>query len=152
MTGEEEKQFDSYLEKYLNDPHFLKMDEYKAHGKNSVLSHSVDVAKPAYCLNRDLHMHADLDTLLTGAILHDFYLYDWHDARLFVNIFKMHGYTHPSKACENAVTYFDVNEDVQEVIRCHMWPLTLRSFPKSREAILVCMADKLCALRETFDR
>ena len=64
----------------------------------------------------------------------------------------MHGYTHPAKACENAVTYFDVNEDVQEVIRRHMWPLTLRSFPKSREAILVCMADKLCAIRETFDR
>ncbi|MBR4470883.1 MAG: HD domain-containing protein [Erysipelotrichaceae bacterium] len=152
MSEEERKEFDSYAEKYLEDPVFRKMNEYKAHGKNTVLSHCVNVARMAYKLNRDLHVNADLDTLMVGALLHDFYLYDWHEARLFVNIFKMHGYTHPKRACENAMKYYDVDEDVQQVIRCHMWPLTLRSFPRSKEAKLVCIADKICALKETFDR
>ena len=152
MSEEERKEFDSYAEKYLEDPVFRKMNEYKAHGKNTVLSHCVNVARMAYKLNRGLHVNADLDTLMAGALLHDFYLYDWHEARLFVNIFKMHGYTHPKRACENAMKYYDVDEDVQQVIRCHMWPLTLRSFPRSKEAKLVCIADKICALKETFDR
>ncbi len=152
MTAEERRQMDSVLEKYLQDPRIRKMDDYVAHGRVSVLSHSLNVAKTAYELNKKLGWNADPETLLVGALLHDFYLYDWHEARLFINIFKMHGYTHPFKACENAVTYFDADEDVQEVIRCHMWPLTLRSFPKSREAKLVCMADKICALKETVFR
>ena len=152
MTSEEAKEFSSYLEGYLDDPEVKKMETYAAHGKNSVLTHSLNVAKTAYRLNKDLHLNADLKTLLTGAILHDFYLYDWHDARLFINIFRMHGYTHPERARQNAVSHFDVDEKVQEVIRCHMWPLTLRSIPKSREAMLVCVADKICALKETFDR
>ena len=146
------REFDEHTEKILNDPKYLKLQEYLAHGKISLLEHSLDVARTAYRINRVLKLNADLDTLLTGALLHDYYLYDWHQARLFVNIFKMHGYTHPEAARNNAVRDFDVDENTQKVISCHMWPLTLRSFPSSREAAIVCCADKLCAIKETVFR
>ncbi len=152
MSLNERKEFVSLTKKYMEDPRVRQLEGYKAHGKISVFSHSLSVAETAYKLDKALKTGCDLDVLLTGAFLHDYYLYDWHDARLFVNVFKMHGFTHPEKARENAVRDFGVDERVQKVIRCHMWPLTFRSFPSSREAMLVCLADKICALKETVLR
>lgn len=152
MTQKEMAEFDRIITPYLEHPEVKRMKEFCAHGKISVFSHSLNVARTAYMLNKRFNVKADLDVLLTGALLHDFYLYDWHDARLDVNIFKMHGYTHPEKARENAVKYFDIDEKTQNVIKSHMWPLTLRSLPKGREAALVCIADKMCALKETVFR
>lgn len=145
-------EFNTILKPYLSHPKVQQMKEYCAHGRISVFAHSLGVADMAYKLDRRFGSKSDLQVLLTGALLHDFYLYDWHDAKLSFNIFKMHGYTHPSAACRNAVETFHVDERTQEVIRCHMWPLTLRSVPRHREAVLVCIADKLCALKETFHR
>ncbi len=152
MSREEMQEFDEHASKILNDPKFQKLQEYLAHGNISVMEHSLDVAKVSYRINRNLKLSADLDTLLTGALLHDYYLYDWHHARLFVSIFKMHGYTHPETARNNAVRDFNVDKKTQKVISSHMWPLTFRHFPSSREAAIVCFADKLCALKETVSR
>ncbi len=144
------REFEEILKEYLEHPEVKKMDGFCAHGDVSVLRHSIDVARSAYRLDRFFGANSDLKTLLVGALLHDFYLYDWHDAPLNVPLFRMHGFTHPEKARQNAVRCFDVDEDIQEVIRCHMWPLTFRSIPRHREAVLVCLADKLCALKETI--
>ena len=151
-TCEQDQEFDELLQAYLEDADIQKMRSYKAHGRYTVLDHCLSVAKMAYRIDRCLGSKSDLKTLLSGAILHDFYLYDWHDARIDVDLFNLHIFTHPEAACRNAVAYFNVDEDVQKVIRSHMWPLTFRSFPSSREAMIVCLADKLCALKETFQR
>ena len=151
-SEQEIKEFNAVLEPYLSHPKIREMDQYNAHGSVSVLEHSMNVAAMAYRLDRLFGKKADLEVLLPGALLHDFYLYDWHDKPLSIRIFRMHGYTHPSEACRNAAEIFQEDEKTQEVIRCHMWPLTLRSIPRHREAILVCIADKLCALTETLKR
>ncbi len=152
LTIEEREEIASYLESFLEHPEVRKMAKYVAHGKKSVLRHCYDVALTAYTINKKFDLKADLRTLLVGSFLHDFYLYDWHGQPLNFNIFKMHGFTHPGKARDNAIRYFSVDKDIQKVIESHMWPLTIRSFPSSREAMIVCMADKYCALKETFDR
>ncbi len=152
LTIEEREEIASYLESFLEHQEVRKMAEYVAHGKKSVLRHCYDVALTAYAINKKFDLKADLRTLLVGSFLHDFYLYDWHGQPLNFNIFKMHGFTHPWKARDNAIRYFSVDKDIQKVIESHMWPLTIRSFPSSREAMIVCMADKYCALKETFDR
>ena len=144
------EEFNSIIEEYLKHPDVKRLNDYCAHGDVSVLKHSINVAKMAYYINKKYRLNADEKTLLIGALLHDFYLYDWHDKKLSLNIFKMHGFTHPKKACENAIRIFDIDKDIQKVISSHMWPLTLRSFPSSKEAKIVCAADKLCALMETF--
>ena len=147
-----DRQINDYLKEYLNNEEVLKMKNYMAHGKISVYDHCLNVCRLSYKMNETLRLNCDKNTLLVGGLLHDFYLYDWHDAKLNKNIFKMHGYTHPFKACENAIKIFNVDEKVQKVIKSHMWPLTFRTFPNSKEALLVCIADKCIALKETLLR
>ncbi len=140
------------LDKYLDNPEVQKMRGYVAHGRKNVYDHCLSVVVMAYQLNKRFKLHAARHTLLVGALLHDLYLYDWHDKPYSLNVFSMHGYTHPEEARKNAVRIFDVDKKIQKVIRSHMWPLTLRSFPSSKEAAIVCMADKLVATLEVFDR
>ena len=137
----------NYLRKLIKDPHVQEMKRYIQHGKVTTYEHCVSVTKACDRLNRRLHLGADERTLLTGAILHDFYLYDWHGRSLKD---WTHSYKHPIIACQNAVTYFDVDEDVQHMIRCHMWPFTFWRIPRSREAWILVIADKYCSLKETL--
>lgn len=80
-------------------------------------------------------------------MLHDMYLYDWHDGDPSR---KTHGFDHPEIACNNAVENFDISEKEQDIIRSHMWPLNITKIPKSKEALIINIADKYCALVETI--
>jgi hypothetical protein len=51
---------------------------------------------------------------------------------------------------KHASEVFHVGKKEQDIIRTHMWPLTLHTVPRSREAVIVCMADKWCSLQETI--
>ena len=64
----------------------------------------------------------------------------------------MHGFTHAKKASENAKELIEVDEKTCKAIESHMWPLTLSSVPLSKEAWLLCIADKICATKETVFR
>ncbi len=152
FTPEESVRFADLSKKLCDDKDFCRMKEYVAHGSINVYQHSINVAKLAYLLKSRMKLKTDDRVLVEGALLHDFYLYDWHDAEIGLSFSKLHGYTHPFTACKNAISYYGIDDSTQEVIRCHMWPLTLRSLPRSKEAILVCIADKVCALKETILR
>ena len=87
------------------------------------------------------------------AFLHDFYLYDWHKRSSFHGLrrlFEMHGFAHPGSACVNAERCFAITKKEQNIISSHMWPLTFRHVPTCREAIIVCLADKYCAVLESM--
>ena len=81
--------------------------------------------------------------------LHDFYLYDWHEKSTW---HRWHGFSHPSRAWENARRHFPMGAKEENIIRSHMWPLIPWQIPKSREAVIVCLADKCCSLYETTAR
>ena len=38
------------------------------------------------------------------------------------------------------------------MILSHMWPLNITKVPKSKEALILCVADKCIALKETLAR
>ena len=59
---------------------------------------------------------------------------------------------HPSYAAANAKRDFGIGEKEENIIRSHMWPLTVTKLPKCREAVIVCIADKLTSATETILR
>ena len=127
------------------------MREFTQHGRVSTYEHCEKVADLSGRINRRLHLHADEETLLTVAMLHDFYLYDWHEDD--GGSHDWHGFIHADRALDNARKYFRVSEETAHVIRSHMWPLNLTRVPRSREAWIVCIADKCVSVKETlFER
>ncbi|SCW69705.1 uncharacterized protein SAMN02910456_02651 [Ruminococcaceae bacterium YRB3002] len=121
------------------------------HGTTSVFAHCLSVAKhslliAAFLENR-FNIKVDRTSLVRGALLHDYFLYDWHDKEVPGR--KIHGFTHPKKAMNNAVRDFEMNSLERDVISKHMFPLTPIP-PRHRESLIVCIADKWCAICETF--
>ncbi len=142
----EETQLQQYLTPYLSDDHVSSMDTFIQHGTTTTLQHALSVTRVSCAIASRLHLNVNYRDLVAGALLHDFYLYDWHDHKTRSTL---HGFAHPHIACRNARLHFRVNPQVQHIISTHMWPLTLRSMPRSKEAFVVCAADKYCSTLET---
>ncbi|MBR2802472.1 MAG: HD domain-containing protein [Erysipelotrichaceae bacterium] len=148
MNNRKDREAEEILKEIKNDIHVQRMKTFLQHGRISTYKHCENVARTSDRLDRIFRLHADREVLLKGAMLHDFFLYDWHEPG-----HGLHGLTHPEKAARNAGYHLQADERIQHVIRSHMWPLTLRALPRSREAWIVCIADKFESLKETlFER
>lgn len=139
------------IKKYVKIQKMLS--KYIQHGKTNVYIHSRNVAYVSFMIarfcERKFNSRIDYDVLVVGAMFHDFFLYDWHSKDGHP---RLHGFHHPQIASMNAQKFYDINDETKEIIESHMWPLTITKFPKSLEAKIVCIADKFCSTRETFNR
>ena len=81
-------------------------------------------------------------------MLHDYFLYDWHD-KYHRDVKHLHGFYHPGIALKNALKEYKLTEREKDIIKKHMWPLTVVP-PQCREAWIVTAADKYCSLLETM--
>jgi uncharacterized membrane protein/HD superfamily phosphodiesterase len=124
---------------------FLKLKEF-FHHNSSIYAHVHDVAYLSYRICKFLKL--DHHSAVRGALLHDFFLYDWrnHDVPDLPR-HKYHGIEHPAIALTNARKHFSINEIEDDIIQKHMWPLTLIP-PKYKESFIVSFADKYLASRE----
>ncbi len=141
------EEFMKLAEPIIETPAYQRLKQYIQHGNVTTYQHCMDVAWKAFRMNRRLHMGADEQDLVTACLLHDYYLYDWHD-----HGDHLHGYHHPAIAAQCAREDFHVSEDVQKAIRSHMWPLTLSKLPSGKIAWLLTMSDKICSANETMFR
>ena len=120
------------------------------HGDVSVYEHVLSVAQTsirmASALSR-VGVKVDAHALVRGALLHDYFLYDWHDPD---PSHRLHGFRHPYAALRRAEEDFDLSSLERNIIVRHMFPLVPIP-PACREAWIVCLADKACALGETID-
>ncbi len=119
------------------------------HGDVSVYEHVVSVARASAAAGAFLErmgVRVDRPSLIRGALLHDYFLYDWHDPD---PSHRPHGFTHPATALTRALEDFELTERERNIIVRHMFPLVPIP-PTCREAWIVCMADKACALHETI--
>lgn len=114
------------------------------HGNFSCYDHSVNVAEKSIEIAKMIPLRIDEKSLVRGALLHDYFLYDWHTGGD-----KLHGLHHAARALENAEKDFDLGDIERDIIKRHMFPLNIRP-PKYRESWIVCLADKICAANEFF--
>ena len=131
LTRDEHLYFNACAKALLACPEVQSMSAFTQHGRVSCLEHSLSVAYYSYWLCRRLRLRVDGESLIRGALLHDFFLYDWHTVG---RQYGLHGFTHPATALKNARQRFRLSHKAENVIASHMWPLTLRRLPRCKEA------------------
>ena len=94
-----------------------------------------------------MRLNVDMEAVVKGAMLHDFYLYDATSAG---SIHWRHGWTHPKTALANAEKVFCLSTKEKNIIYSHMWPINITHIPKCREAVIVNIADKMCTVEGIF--
>ena len=118
------------------------------HGKRTVFEHSLAVALMCLTINEFLHLKLNERRLIRGALLHDYFLYDWH---VKDKSHRLHGFRHPYFALENARKEYELDPVLEDMIVKHMFPL-IPIPPKYKESWVLCRADKICASKETILR
>jgi uncharacterized protein len=135
----------------IQSKNFNRTKFHVQHGDMTVNSHCINVAKYSLAISDKLAkmgISCKRNELVRGALLHDYFLYDWHK-HPDVGITNLHGFRHPQRALENAEKEYNLTPRERDIIVKHMWPLTVLP-PTCREAWIVTTADKWCSLLETF--
>ena len=131
----------------LNSSNMELNKKFIQHGSTSVYDHSICVTNMCLKIVDKLNIKVDTKSLVRGALLHDYFLYDWH---VKDKSHRLHGFKHAKIAYINASKEFNLNKKEKNMILTHMFPLNLR-IPRYKESIILCVADKICATKETIE-
>ena len=143
------KIWDFYYE-FSKNPILNKVYSTPQHRTSNTYRHLCLVTKE--CLRYALLHQLDLDyhSLIRGAFLHDLFFYNW---RVDKESRKHHLTRHPAIALENARKEFgDLTPIEEDIIRNHMYPITLFHRPKTLEGKIVSHMDKKVTWIEFFNR
>lgn len=132
----------------LRSKNMQREKRFIQHANVSTYDHSLHVAEMSLTLAHLFRFKLDEESLIRGALLHDFFLYDWHDKTAMP---KAHAYLHPLIAYDNAKKEFKLNIIEKNIIQSHMFPIGI-VMPKYRESWMVIMADKICTVNEVTSR
>lgn len=136
------KEYENYIKDLLVDEKVRMMDNYRHHYSTTCLEHCLNVSFCSYIICKKLGL--DYISAARGGLLHDLFLYDWRTTKLDEG---KHAFRHPDIALENAIKICELNPIEKDIIKKHMWPLTIKT-PKYIESFIVSFADKYCALME----
>ncbi len=125
---------------------FNELKKYKQHGHTSVYEHCVNVTCLSLWLCEKAKLNVNKYSLIKGALLHDYFLYDWH---IHDKSHMLHGFTHSNTALKNALKTFHLNEIEKDIISKHMFPLT-PFLPRYKESWIVTFADKISSIFEVL--
>ena len=149
LPPDKEMKFRRILRETRKDSRFNEMRNFIQHGDTTVMEHCIHVAQTAYFIAVKFGIKVDEDALIRGALLHDYFLYDWHDDD-HRGLKNLHGFYHPGVALKNAMAEYTLTDRQKNIISSHMWPLTLRHIPKCKEAWVVTAADKYVSTMESL--
>lgn len=135
--------YDIYSE-FNNVNKYREMKNIVHHGNNR-LSHINRVAKLSFLISKKLRL--DYISCTRGAMMHDFFTMEDSSREEYKKIQLLK--VHPSKALDNSLQYFDVNDIEKDIILSHMYPIT-RKRPECMEAKVVCFTDKIVSIYEFF--
>ena len=140
------QEFKEIIKDITENSSVLSLKEHVQHMKGSRYKHCYEVAFYTYVLTKKLGL--DYISATRGAMLHDFYFYDWRNKGVEGQK-HFHAYRHPRIALHNANENFELNDVEKDIILKHMWPLTF-PLPRFSESYIVTLVDKYCATREFF--
>ena len=130
----------------IREGRLARTKEFIQHSDMTVFQHVCHVAYMSCVLSMELGIDVNYRELIRGALLHDYFLYDWHKGK---HPDFGHAFGHPGRALRNALRDYKLTEREVQIIRHHMWPLTVIP-PTCREAWLVIAADKICTFLEVI--
>ena len=142
------KRFDELSAPTLKSGRLYQLASFTQHGTTSTLDHVIAVAYSSLAFAMNAGIKVDERALVRGALMHDYYLYDWHDHDAAPD--NWHGFTHPRHALNNAREDFpDLTPVEEDIILHHMFPLVPIP-PHTKEAWIVTTCDKACSTAETL--
>lgn len=121
----------------------LKMKKYRQHFNVNCFDHCLFVSYNSYLICKKHKL--DYISVARAGLLHDLFLYDWRkrqDGRK-----GYHAFTHGKTALENAMKITNLNDKEKDIIKKHMWPVTLE-IPKYKETFIITLVDKYFAMVE----
>lgn len=133
------EQFTQLCGDLLQNELVKSMKQYNHHGTINTHFHSVFVAYTALKICNRLGKEPR-DTV-RAALLHDFYLYDWHIEKHE----ELHAWYHPKAAVANIKANLgELTSEQENMILAHMWPLHLMP-PRTLGGWILTVADKHCS-------
>lgn len=137
-------EFKEIIKDIAHNPNVTALKERIQHKSKSRYYHCLCVSYYTYYLCKKLGLN--YVSAARGAMLHDFYYYDWRDKKVEGQK-KLHAFRHPRIALNNAEELFELNNIEKDIIIKHMWPLTV-ILPSYKESYIVTLVDKYCATNE----
>jgi uncharacterized protein len=135
-----ETQFIDTARPLLELPEVAKLSQCNHHRGKTRLEHVKEVAYLSFLWGKRLSL--DCDAIVRGALLHDLFYYDWlHEGP------RLHGFRHHNIALRNARKITPLTEKEADIIKKHMWPLTVVP-PRYMESLVVSLVDTFCSARD----
>lgn len=134
-----DEEFYSIINPILKIDEFQKLGNIEHHGITR-LDHSLRVAYYTFVVTKKLHLNYQKST--EAALLHDFFCDEVENESSLSKLRK-----HPKCAINNAKKYFDLNELQEDIIKCHMFPITFTP-PRYLESWIVDIVDDVAAIYE----
>ena len=140
-------EFIKIIKKTINHNNFKQLKSIRHHINSNTYRHSIKVAYLCYHHFKKHNLQVDLISLIRGALLHDYFLYDRRKNKKF-----FHFITHPKTAYNNAILDYDkINKIERDIILRHMFPLTPIP-PITKEGWIVCYYDKIATITDIFKK
>ena len=128
----------------LENPTVQALSLYNHHRGKTRLEHVQEVAWTSFLISKKFSKRISMDSraIIRGALLHDLFFYDWLREGP-----RFHGLRHHNIALKNARKIISLSKIEEDIIKKHMWPLTVIP-PLYSESFLVAMVDTYCSTKD----
>ena len=134
-----DEEFEDIISPILEIDEFNQL-KYITHHGITRFDHSMRVAYLSYKVSKTLRLN--YKEVTEAALLHDFFLDEVSHENKVDRLRH-----HPEYAVQNASKYFELSDMQKDIIRTHMFPVTLTP-PKYLESWIVDITDDIAALYE----
>ncbi|MBS6396545.1 MAG: HD domain-containing protein [Clostridiales bacterium] len=141
MSEEVSPDYLAEVQHIFADREFLSLGQFVHHQWTNRLMHSINVSYLSWLMARKLG--CDEKAAARAGLLHDFCPYDFKEK---TPTGEFQAFFHPKAAAENSLQSFAINKREMDAILSHMFPLG--PVPKNKEAWIITVADKVCAVME----